>query len=82
MGLMGPKGFRKATALGETPGLARRLQSTGKILRRKLSDVDRIIFNGEVLMKLRDGCDLKKWTKPDEISLRDLEDKELYYIES
>lgn len=45
VGMMGPKDHSKATALGETPGLSRRLQGAGKLLRQRLGEVDRVIVD-------------------------------------
>ena len=45
---MGPKAHKKATALGDVPGTARRIQSFGKILKKKFGQTDRIIFDKSV----------------------------------
>ncbi len=48
IGLMGPKAHKKATALGDVPGTARRIQNFGKILKQKFGKTDRIIFDKAV----------------------------------
>ena len=45
MGMLGPEGNKKATALGQIPGLSRRLQTIGKNLRQSLGNQDRIIVD-------------------------------------
>ena len=48
IGLMGPKAHKKATALGDVPGTARRIQDFGKKLKQKFGKTDRIIFDKSV----------------------------------
>lgn len=81
VGMMGPDHFRKATALGEIPGRARRLQSTGKLLRARLGDEDRVIFDKDVLMKLTAPFQVKSFAVASGEVLRDLPDSEVFYVQ-
>lgn len=80
IGMMGPEGFRKATALGEIPGRARRLQSAGKLLRSRLGEADRVVFDQDVLMQISEAFDIKTYeAAPDH--LRDLPFSTLFFVE-
>lgn len=81
VGLMGPKGNMKATALGEIPGRARRLQACGKLLRANFGETDRIIFGVDSLMKISAGFPVHQYGIQDDVILKDLKDKTLYFIE-
>ena len=81
VGMMGPSGNMKATALGEIPGRARRVQSAGKILRSTLGEADRIIFTAEGLQRISLGFDVKPYKLATDVALRDLDVSEIYYIE-
>ena len=48
LGMLGPVGNKKATALGQVPGLARRLQMFGKSLRAGHGSVDRIVIDPRI----------------------------------
>lgn len=45
VGMLGPQGNKKATALGKVPGMARRLQTVGKELRQIAGSIDRIVID-------------------------------------
>jgi hypothetical protein len=81
LGIMGPKTHRKVTALGETPGRSRRMQTAGKLLRHRFSNQDRVVFGGDVLMKLRTAFDVKHLRIEQGTRVRDVNDPDLYYIE-
>ncbi len=81
VGLMGPKGNMKATALGEIPGRARRLQACGKLLRAKFGETDRVIFGVDSLMKISAPFPVHQYGINDDVILRDIKDKTLFYIE-
>jgi class 3 adenylate cyclase len=81
LGLLGPNGLRKATAVGQTPGRARRLQSAGKLLRRSYGEGDRIIFGRECLMQLKGSLDVVEVELAEGQSIRDLKDRELYFVQ-
>lgn len=81
LGLMGPEGHRKATALGEVPGRARRFQGGGKLLRKKRGDADRIIFGRECLMRLQTAYEVASETLDAGESIRDVQDREVYFLE-
>lgn len=80
-GMMGPEGFRKATALGEIPGRARRLQATGKLLRIKFGERDRVLFDEDVLMLIKLPFDVKAFEMTPNKRQRDLPFGSLFYVE-
>ena len=51
IGMMGPRTHSKTTALGETPGISRRIQTIGKLLRHALGESDRILASKGVVEK-------------------------------
>jgi class 3 adenylate cyclase len=80
VGLMGPKGGLKATALGEVPGRARRLQSVSKTLRPVLGELDRLIV-GEEIYHYNIRSDFKVISLTGE-RIKDLRDVEIYVLEA
>ncbi len=80
LGLMGPDGHKKATALGEIPGRSRRLQAAGKLLRKDFGEEDRVLFGEESLLALTMAFNVKHY-KLEGTKIRDVEDNELYYLE-
>ncbi len=82
LGMMGPKSYRKATALGRVPGEARRLQTIGKELRERYAPRDRIVFNKAVYAQLQKCDEYIGHVHATEITnARDLEDHEFYFID-
>jgi len=81
LGLMGPPRHLKATALGEIPGRARRFQGGGKLARRRLGEADRILFGRESLMRVSGPFDVRSLELGASESVRDLKDREMFYIE-
>jgi hypothetical protein len=81
VGMMGPASHRKATALGETPGRARRYQSTGKFLRHLFGDEDRIVFGDESPLLREAAVRYQVLPMSTERKLRDLDTMALYYVE-
>ena len=82
IGVIGPTNNRKATALGSNPGRARRLQTTGKLLRKEVSNQDRIVFGDEFLIHLTSPkpCTHKYFEfNAESTRMRNLEDTILYY---
>jgi hypothetical protein len=80
LGLMGPDGHKKATALGEIPGRSRRLQTAGKLLRSEYGENDRIVFGEDCLFGMTMGFDIKEHSLGSN-SIRDVDDREFFYIE-
>ena len=80
VGVMGPKSHLKATALGEIPGRARRLQTAGKLLRERLGDKDRLILSREVLMLVVEPLDISAFNLDPNESIKDLIDREIFYV--
>jgi hypothetical protein len=81
IGMMGPPGHRKATALGDVPGQARRFQMAGKYLRSKFGESDRVIFGSNSLMQITEPFDIKQFDLSGDEKIRDLGDRALFYIE-
>lgn len=81
LGLMGPEGHKKATALGSVPGRARRFQGAGKLLRHRRGDRDRIVFGRECLLRIKSGFKVEEMALAANESVRDVSDRELFYIE-
>ena len=81
IGMMGPVGHKKATALGDVPGRARRYQSTGKLLRARLGEVDRVLFGVESLMEISMPLDIQEFKVEGTMRLRDLDTSSIYYME-
>lgn len=48
IGMMGPKTYKKATALGVIPGRSRRYQQLGKQMRKSYYHADRVIFDEKI----------------------------------
>ncbi len=81
IGMMGPPGHRKATALGDVPGQARRFQMAGKYLRSKFKESDRVIFGANSLMQITEPFDIKQFDLGSDEKVRDLGDRALFYME-
>jgi hypothetical protein len=79
IGLLGHPNHRKATAIGETPGRSRRMQGMGKILRRDVSDRDRVIFGDEIRAILSDEIAIHQFDIPDHTEIRDVADRMIYF---
>ncbi len=81
VGMMGPEAHRKATALGEVPGRARRLQIVGKKLRADFGERDRVIFGKEVLALVGNAWPgVSSFELPPGQKLRDLDDGEIFFL--
>lgn len=81
IGMMGPPGHRKATALGDVPGQARRFQMSGKYLRSKFGEIDRVIFGSNSLMQITEPFDIRQIDLSGDEKIRDLGDRALFYME-
>jgi hypothetical protein len=80
IGMMGPSTHLKATALGQLPGRARRLQSCGKQLRKHLGDCDRVVLDTETLLMLSKPFEINEWLL--KAKLEDIEDEKVFYIQN
>lgn len=80
LGLMGPGSHRKATALGEVPGRARRLQSAGKMLGRRLGERDRLVLGPESRPLLAGHIAVETFALAPGEAIRDITDREIYYL--
>ena len=72
--MMGPASHRKATALGDVPGQARRLQSAGKILRDVFGNRDPIMFGAKSLLQVTAPFDVREFLLDPKNSIRDFKD--------
>jgi class 3 adenylate cyclase len=81
LGLMGPARQRKATALGEIPGRSRRFQAAGKLVRKRLGEADRVLFDRECLLRIRQPFPVKQMDLTEREAIRDVADRELFYLE-
>jgi hypothetical protein len=79
--MMGPAGHRKATALGEVPGHARRLQSLGKTIRQAQGDTDRVIFAAPTLMEITEALAVTEFKLEDKHQLRNMASTSVFYLE-
>jgi class 3 adenylate cyclase len=80
LGLMGPRGYRKATALGAVPLRARNLQSVGKILRRNVEDADHVVLGADCRGRLSSPGMLRAYCFGEREVARNLVDREVYYL--
>ncbi len=80
VGIIGPRHHRKATALGEIPGRSRRLQTAAKSLRDKLGVRDRAILGAEVVALLGPDHELTRFTFEDEAQVKDLADRDIFFL--
>jgi class 3 adenylate cyclase len=81
IGMMGPSGHRKATALGEVPGQARRLQVLGKAIRQSMGDTDRVIFAAPTLMEITEALAVTEFKLEDKKQLRNIDSTSVFYLE-
>jgi class 3 adenylate cyclase len=73
VGMLGPEGNKKATALGQIPGVARRLQTLAKELRTTDGDCDRVVVEPSLAGALRiDAFDLISIPVPGAVKVKDL----------
>ena len=81
IGMMGPAGHRKATALGDVPGQARRLQSIGKHIRQREGEADRVIFGAATLLEISEAFAVEEFTLEDRKQLRNMNHDRVFYIQ-
>ena len=79
VGILGPDGNAKATAFGEVPGSARRLQTAAKALRKKIGDGDRILVHpiADIFISTEE-FGLREFTLGVDSDLRDLSLRRIY----
>ena len=63
-------------------GRSRRLQTVGKLLRHKLGDLDRVIFDTDVMMNISEPFDVHHVMVDKSVVLRDLAIDQLFYVEA
>lgn len=81
IGMMGPAGHRKATALGDVPGQARRYQEIGKQIRRKFGENDRVLFGYNSLLQVTQPFDVKQFELEVGSKVRDVAEDRVFYME-
>lgn len=73
VGMLGPEGNKKATALGQVPGVARRLQTLAKELRTTDGDCDRVVVEPSLAGRIEtEASELISIAVPGEIKVKDL----------
>lgn len=72
VGMLGPDGNKKATALGAVAGTARRLQSVGKSLRSFSASRDRVVLHPSMHDHLSAEADVELVTIPPGLAVKDL----------
>lgn len=72
VGMLGPLGNRKATALGNVAGLARRLQSVAKELRTLEGPLDRIVVAPDLDLPDAAAAGLEHYPLPASLKVKDL----------
>ncbi len=82
VGIMGSDSHRKATALGETPGRARRLQTAGKLLRQAHGDQDRVILENALVALLPAGSHVRTHVLATGETIQDMPTRTLHYLEN
>ena len=82
VGMLGPDGHKKATALGEIPGRARRLQSVGRTLRGRLGENDRIIFGADIANLCAEKTTFRTLLLEARERPRDIGDDFLYFLDA
>jgi class 3 adenylate cyclase len=80
LGIMGPEMHRKATALGEVPGRARRIYGAGRLMRMLLGPADKVILDARTAALLPGDFGQKRIELTAGQSIRDFADREMYVI--
>ena len=81
IGMMGPTGHRKATALGDVPGQARRYQEIAKQIRKKFGDSDRVLFGYNSLLQITQPFEVKQFDLEAGGKVRDVAEDRVFYME-
>lgn len=80
LGIMGPELHRKATALGEVPGRARRIYGAGRLMRMLLGPADKVILDAKTAALLPADFGQTRFDLAAGQSIRDFPDREIYVI--
>lgn len=80
IGMMGPESHKKATALGEVPGRARRIYGAGRLMRMILGPMDKIIMDSRTAALIDSDCGQKRIVLSQGQSIRDFADREIFVI--
>ena len=81
IGMMGPAGHQKVTALGEVPGRARRIQGAGKLIRMSHGECDRVIFGSSVLLGITRPFHVQEFVLESGKKIRDTDNDRLYFLD-
>lgn len=81
IGMMGPVGHQKVTALGEVPGRARRIQGAGKLIRMNHGERDRVVFGSAVLLDITRPFAVQEFVLEPGKKIRDIDHDRLYFID-
>lgn len=80
IGMMGPESQKKATALGEVPGRARRIYGSARLMRMTLGRRDRLILDAATAALLPQETGHIKVALSSAQSIRDFPDREVFVI--
>jgi class 3 adenylate cyclase len=80
IGMMGPESQKKATALGEVPGRARRIYGSARLMRMTLGRRDRLILDAATAALLPENSGHIKIELTNSQSIRDFPDREVYVM--
>ena len=80
IGMMGPESQKKATALGEVPGRARRIYGSARLMRMMLGRRDRLILDAATAALLPQDAGHIKVELATSQSIRDFPDREVFVM--
>jgi class 3 adenylate cyclase len=80
IGMMGPESQKKATALGEVPGRARRIYGSAGLMRMTLGRRDRLILDAATAALLPEDSAPVRIELTNSQSIRDFPDREVFVI--
>ncbi len=83
VGMMGSPGMRKATALGEVAGRARRMQQSAWVVEQQSGATATVVFGSDVWSRIEGqagAADTRTVALSEEMTLRDLPDRTLHFI--
>ena len=81
IGMMGPVGHQKVTALGQVPGRARRIQGAGKLIRMYHGERDRVVFGSAVLLDITRPFAVQEFVLEPGKKIRDIDHDRFYFID-
>ena len=80
LGMIGPASHRKATAIGSVPGVSRRIQTFGKMVRLRNGEKDRILFDSKIEGQMP-NAGLNQKQDISVLNVNEIEEKYIYYTD-